>query len=98
MFKGIWHRKKQPQVKELVAEASDLTKLGRYEEALALYERARQLTSDPGILKLIALTLGMMKRPAEALAACDTALARNPQDGALWGLKGTELVKLKRYA
>src|SRR5690242_19368788 len=98
MFKSIWHREKQPQVKELIAEAHDLTKLGRYEDALAIYERTRQLTSDPGVLKLIALTLSMMKRPAEALAACDTALARNPQDGALWGLKGTELVELKRYA
>ena len=98
MFKSIWHREKQPQVKELVEEAHNLSKLGRYEEALAICERARQLTTDPGILKLIALTLSMMKLPAEALAACDIALSRNPQDGALWGLKGAKLVELKRYA
>lgn len=73
MFTNMWRREKHPQVRELVAKAHNLSNLGRYEEALALYERARQLTSDPGILKLIALTLSMMKRPTEALAACDTA-------------------------
>lgn len=78
MFKNILRREKQPQVKQLVAEALDHFKHKRYEEALAIYERAREFTSDPSIVKFIALTLSMMKRPTETLAACETALIDIP--------------------
>jgi Flp pilus assembly protein TadD len=53
---------------------------GRYPEAAAHLERARQLAPDPRTDSLLAQALLMMERRAEARAALERALALDPDD------------------
>ena len=74
-----------------------LQALGRFEDALASYDRA--LAIEPRLINALynrGVTLSSMKRPAEALAAYDKALEITPDDAGIWMNRVSILIELKR--
>jgi tetratricopeptide (TPR) repeat protein len=70
---------------------------GRYDEALALLERARALAPDmPGLdVKRGALQLSL-EQGGPALDAAERALAHDPEDAQAWSIKGRALWLLEQ--
>ncbi len=89
---------REPEAYELSNKGKALDSLGRYEEALACYDRA--LAVNPQLAEAWSNKGGALHRLGryeEALACCDRALALNPQYASAWSNKGGALHGLGRY-
>ena len=68
--------------------------LGRYEEALASFDRALALTPDQADTWAIVVALYSLDRYEEALASFDRALALSPDHTDTWTNRGNALYSL----
>ncbi len=85
-------------VEGLIAGGRALSAQGRYEEALAFYQRAARLEPEHfGVWFDLGFTLIMLERWQAALAATEHAIALDPRMAGLWLYKGIALNKLNRY-
>ncbi len=92
-------RREPPSAEALFHEAVRLGAEGRFEEALACYERALVLLPrHPGLLYNRGVVLGDLHRHAEALDSFDRALAVQPAFAEAWNNRGFTLQQLKRPA
>ncbi len=73
-----------------------LTLLGRFEEALASYDRALAIAPDAETLRNRAQALQSLNRPRDALASYDAALQRDPTDVQSWFKRGVLLGEMER--
>jgi len=82
---------------ELNQRGNALRQLGRYEEALANYDRALALRADYDAARYNrGSVLLELKRPDEALACLDQVLDRNPNDAEALSVRGNTLRDLGR--
>lgn len=87
-----------PQALELLNQANKLRESQKYEEALALYDRALQL--DPKLKSARwgqCYGLNVLQRYDEAIKTCDQALSLEPSYPEALNSKGYALNALKRY-
>lgn len=88
-----------PQVSELWYLQGDiLANLGRYEDAIAQFDRLVDDTSDAvAALVFQAVCQIHLDRPELALALCDRALALAPRHVEAWTFRGVALHRLGQY-
>ncbi len=84
---GLWNEKGR-----LLADVE------QYEEALACFERARDLDHyDPLILNNMAYALLGLNRPEDALTCLEECLVLNPRWAAAWNSKGRAYAALEKW-
>ena len=82
----------------VAAQADAARQAGRLDEAVGLYEKALALKADwPEGLWSLGTTLYELDRFGEAREAFRRMLAKHPENGTLWALKGHCEYKLKNY-
>jgi len=75
-----------------------LGELGRYDEAVACYDRGLDIEPrDPRLWNSKGNALQALRRYEEALACYDRGLEIDPRDPILWNSKGIALQALRRY-
>jgi tetratricopeptide (TPR) repeat protein len=82
----------------VIRKGESLLTLGRFEEALAIFDEA--LAESPDSMKALigrGDTLYRLGKPLDALASLDSALAREPENEQIWHLRGNVYSFLKKY-
>lgn len=82
-------------VKMLYSKGNHLIESGRFDEALACFDKAIEIDDrDAGVWNNKGVALYRMRRFEDALACFDRALRMNPRDAKVWRNKGNVLVEL----
>jgi tetratricopeptide (TPR) repeat protein len=89
----------QEQVEALSRQAREAMAMGRYTEAVALYERmVKALPNEPGAKLNLALALDAASRPREAIRNLEQIKAAEANNARFWFLLGIEYQKIEQPA
>lgn len=87
----------ESHVAAMNARTEALRMLHRHEEALTSAEKSLQVLDQPDVHAVRAAVLLDLKRPEEALAAADCAVAALTESGPAQGLRANALTRLHRF-